>query len=246
MRIADGDGAGRVPALHALHAPQPEKCKMVRPRSFRAVGRPRLDAALQHSLSHRLRHLARRHQAVPPDRQQDSGPSRALVRPRRRDHYRPARPGRRQRGRHGDGGEASRGALRSRQVGPVRSSHLRNLQRRRPDGRRRERGRIDRRPSRARQHHFSLRRQSRDHRRAHRAQLRRGCGQALRGLQVAYAGCRRRQRPRRVVEGDRKRNRGNQPPVADSGAFDHRLRQSAQAGHARPRTAIRSASKRSS
>ena len=46
--------------------------------------------------------------------------------------------------------ETSRGALRSRQVGTVRLSHLWNLQRRRSDGRHLERGRIDRRPSRAR------------------------------------------------------------------------------------------------
>ena len=149
------------------------------------------------------------------------------VRARRRDDHRPARPGLRQRRRHGDSGEASRGALRSRQVGAVRSSHLRHLQRRRPDGRRRERGGVDRRASRARQHRLSLRRQPRDDRRAHRTQLRRRRGQALRRLRVAYAGRRGRERSRRAVEGDRKWNRGDQPAVADSRALDHRLRQPA-------------------
>ena len=143
----------------------------------------------------------------------------------------PLGPGHRQHGRHGDGGEASRGALRARQFRPVRSSHLRHLRRRRPDGRRRERGGVDSRPRRPGQHRSSLRRQPRDDRRAHRAQLRRGRGQTLRRVQMAHAGCRRRERSRGAVEGHRKWNRGDQPPVADSRALDHRLRQPAQAGH---------------
>ena len=48
---------------------------------------------------------------------------------------------------------------------------------------------------------------------------------------MAHAGRRRCERSRGAVEGHRKWNRGDQPPVADSRALDHRLRQPAQAGH---------------
>ena len=49
---------------------------------------------------------ARRHQAVPPARQQDAGPPRIPHDLGRRDHDRAARPGLRQLGRHGDGRSA--------------------------------------------------------------------------------------------------------------------------------------------
>ena len=48
-----------------------------------------------------------RAEALPPAAQQDAGPSRGRHHARRRDHHRPARPGPRQRGRHGAGREAA-------------------------------------------------------------------------------------------------------------------------------------------
>ena len=75
---------------------------LARPRPLRAVGRPRLDAALRAALSDRLRrHDDGRDQAFPPARQPHRGPSRIRPRRRHRDHHRPAGPGPRQRGRHG-------------------------------------------------------------------------------------------------------------------------------------------------
>ena len=59
----------------------------------------------------------------------------------------PARPGLRQRRRHGDGREVPAREVRLRGLRPP---HLRHLLRRRPDGRRRVGGRLDRRPPRAR------------------------------------------------------------------------------------------------
>ena len=60
-------------------------------------------------LLYALLHLARlrgdddrRDQALPPARLEDAGPSGEFRHARRRDHHRPARPGPRQRGRHGD------------------------------------------------------------------------------------------------------------------------------------------------
>ena len=61
--------------------------------------------------SHRLRvGDARRHQEFPQAQLQDAGPSGEFHHDRHRDHHRPARPGHRQCGRHGDRGAASRGA----------------------------------------------------------------------------------------------------------------------------------------
>ncbi len=53
---------------------------------------------------------------------------------RRRNHHRPARPGHRQRGGHGAGGEDARGALQPPRPRPHRPPHLRLRRRRLPDG----------------------------------------------------------------------------------------------------------------
>ena len=71
----------------------PAQSALVRSRSLRALGRARLGAALQPAAPHRLRPLARRHQAVPPVGQQDAGASRARPHAGRRDDDRAARPG---------------------------------------------------------------------------------------------------------------------------------------------------------
>ncbi len=87
----------------------------------------------------------------------------------------------------------------------VRPPHLRDLQRRRPDGGRQPRGRLARRPPGPRPPHRRLRRQPHHDRRRHGAGLLRRRRQALRGLWLARRGPGRgRQRPRRP--------RGRPPP----------------------------------
>ena len=90
------------------HAPtQPA---LARPRPLRAVRGPRLDAPVLAAAPHRLRPRARRAQAVPPVGLAHARPPRVRPDARRRGHDRPARPGLRQRGRHGDRRAAPRRA----------------------------------------------------------------------------------------------------------------------------------------
>ena len=81
---------------------QPRRPALARPRPLRPLRRARLDAALQPAPPDRLRPAARRAEALPPVGQHDAGPPRARPHPRRRGDDRPARPGLRQRRRHGD------------------------------------------------------------------------------------------------------------------------------------------------
>ena len=74
--------------------------------------------------------------------------------------------------------------------------HLRDLRRRLPDGRRRRRGSLARRPSAARQPVLDLRQQPHHDRRQHAHHVHRGRRGALPGLPVERAARRRRQRPR--------------------------------------------------
>src|SRR5215210_1398530 len=67
-RHPDGAGAARLRALHAGDEAQPVEPGLVRPRPLRAVGGPRLDAALLVALPDRLRPHARRPQALSPAR----------------------------------------------------------------------------------------------------------------------------------------------------------------------------------
>ena len=96
-----------------------------------------------------------------------------------------------------------RGALRRRGPGPPR---LRDRLRRRPHGGHRRRGRVAGRQARPRAARLPLRRQRHLARRPDRAELRhRGRRQALRGLPLARADGRRRQRPRRARGRHRRR-----------------------------------------
>ena len=64
----------------------PADAALARPRPLRAVGRPRLDAALRAALSHgHAGHDARRAEALPPVGLEDAGPSRIRPHARRRD-----------------------------------------------------------------------------------------------------------------------------------------------------------------
>ena len=113
----------------------PARPELARPRPLRALGGPRLDAALLAAAPvaatpcsleeiRRFRQLGSQHARA----------SRARPHARRRDHDRAARPGRRQRGGHGARRAAARRALRQRARRPP---HLRARQRRRHDGGRR-------------------------------------------------------------------------------------------------------------
>ena len=159
---------------------------------------------------------------------EDAGPSRVAPHARRRGHHRPARPGLRQRRRHGARRQDGRGAL----PRPLQPPRLGHRLRRRHDGGRRVRGGVARRPPAARQPHLHLRRQQDHARRQPRRVDGRGRRQALRGLRLAHA-AHRRPRPR----ADR-RARSTRPQhetraaVPHPRAHAHRQRRAAQARHA--------------
>ena len=112
----------------------------------------------------------------------------------RRDDDRPARPGRRDLGRHGDGLEVAGGALQPARLRALRLRHLRDLRRRRPDGGGLARGGLVRRPPAARQPLLDLRQQPHLDRRPHPDHARRRRRRALPGLRVERDPGRRRQR----------------------------------------------------
>ena len=116
-RDADGDGAARVPPVPRDHGARSERPAVAGPRPVRAQRRPRVDAAVRRAAPLRLRPAARGAEAVPPVGLAHARPPRARPRApdaRRRGHDRPARPGLRQRGRHGDGRALPARALRPR------------------------------------------------------------------------------------------------------------------------------------
>ena len=122
-----------------------------------------------------LRPAARGAQALPPARQQDARASRARPHARRRDHDRPARPGLRQRRRHGD--RARRCSPRASTAPSSRRSTYRVFGIV-SDGDLMEgvavRGGVARRPLGARQPDLPLRRQPHHDRGRHRARVQRG------------------------------------------------------------------------
>ena len=156
---ADGDGAGRVRALAAVPALRPRGPDLAQPRPLRAVGRTRLDAALLAAAprpreggrpgvrdARRAVREARRHRALPPARLEGGRPPGVPLDVRRRDHDRPARPGRRDLRRDGDRGAVARGALQPARLRAVRLRRVRARRRRRSDGGSLLRGGFDRRP----------------------------------------------------------------------------------------------------
>ena len=107
------------------------------PRPVRALVRPLQPHPLHPAVPRRLGSRARRPQVAAHLGQQDPGPPGVRLHRRRRDDHRPAGPGRRQRGRDGDGGASrARPARPGRRPGrePLRPPDLRHLQRRRPGG----------------------------------------------------------------------------------------------------------------
>ena len=140
---------------------------------------------------------ARRHQALPPARQQVPGPPRVPLDLRRRDHHRPARPGRRHQRRHGDRAAAGSASTYNRPGFPMFDYDVYALC---GDGCMMEgisqRGRLARRASQAVEPVLDLRQQPHHHRGQHRARLQRRRGDALHRLRLERDARRRRQRPR--------------------------------------------------
>ena len=208
------------------------------PRPLRALGRARLDAALRAPAPDRLRPVDGRAEALPPARLRDPRPPRAGRHAGRRDHHGAAGPGLRQRGGLRAGrGDAGR-ALQPPGPRDRRPPHVVHLLRRRPHGGHLPRGRLDRRLPRARAPRRRLRRQPRQPRRADEPLLRRRHAGALRGLRLAGAPGRGRQRPRGHRRRPDRGGRARRPPDPHRLPHAHRLRRAQQAGHLRgPRLA---------
>ena len=210
---------------------------LARPRPLRAVGRARLDAALRAALPDRLsRHGPRAAAALPPARLAHRGPSRVRPCARHRDHHRAARPGPRQRGRHGAGRAPSARPVRR---GSGRPPHLRDRERRRPDGGHQPRGVLARRPSAPRPADRAVRRQPHLDRRLDRARPVRQHAQAVRGLRLAGRARSTATIPRRS-SGRSGRGPGRGPAEPDRLPHHDRLRRADQGRHRRdPRLAAR-------
>ena len=114
----------------------PDGAALARARPVPALGRPRLDAALRAPPPRRLRLHARRPEAVPPARLAHRRPPGVRPPARRRGDERPARPGLRERRRHGARPGHARGEARPGQPGR-RPLRLRDRLGRRPHGGRR-------------------------------------------------------------------------------------------------------------
>ena len=102
-RHAHGPRAGRLSAVDPFPAAQSAKPRVARPRSIRAVLRPRVDAAVLGALSQRIRSLAGRPEELPPMGIEDAGTSRARPHSRGGNHHRTLGAGLWKRGRNGHG-----------------------------------------------------------------------------------------------------------------------------------------------
>ena len=207
---ADGHGGHRRSAVARLPEAQPGKPALGRPRSLRALERPRLDAALFRAAPDRLPARHRRTQEFPPARCAHCGPSGARDRDRHRDDDRAAGPGPRQRGRHGARGEEARRGLQQARARNRRPPHLGVPRRWLPDGRHFARGLRARRHLGPRQADLLLRRQRHLDRRRGRRLVHRRHAEALRGVRLAgdprggrarSGGRRARDPPREAREG---------------------------------------------
>ncbi len=174
----------------------PTDATLARPRPLRAVLRALEPDALHPALPQRVRADARRSAPVPVVGQPHSRPSGARSHDRRRDHHWSARPGRRQRGRHGDGRSPRAWPVRPRRrTGHerLRPPHLLHRLRRRHGGGHQQRGLVDCRHPAARQPHAAVRRQSHLDRRQHDHRVQRGHRAAVRartaGTPSASTGC---------------------------------------------------------
>ena len=158
-RHCDGPRADRVSPLHGGPAAQPGEPALVQPGPVRVERRPCVHPAVLGAAPLRLQPLARGAQALPQVGVRDSGASGVPAHGGHRGHDRPARPGPLERRRHGLRRAVSRRHLQPAAARDRRPPRLRDLLRRRPDGRRLLRVVVDRRHERARQAHLLLRRQ---------------------------------------------------------------------------------------
>ncbi len=228
----------------------PAEPDLAEPRPLRALGRPRLDAALLDDLPRRgpqgrrglRRHrraglLAAGDRKLPPAEVAHPGPPRVPLDDRGRDDHRPARPGRRHLDRDGDGLEVAGRDLRRR---ALRLRRLRAGGRRLPAGGDLARSRLAGRAPEARQPLLDLRQQPHLDRRRHRAGLRRRRSQPLRGLRLERAAGRRRQRSRPAGQSLQRVQGRDRPSDPDRRRQPHRLGLAEQAGHrVRPRRTAR-------
>ena len=223
-RHAHGHGGCGDGAVHPVPEVRRRRARLAGPRPVRALGRPRLDAALCAAPPHRLsRRDHGRAAQLPAARLHDGRPPGAWARPRHRDHHRPAGPGPRQRRRHGPGGAPAECPAGRRHR---RSLHLCARRRRLPDGGHQPRGDLARRPPQAQQADRAVRRQPHLHRRTDRACRLRRPGEAFRGF-----GLGRHSRGRPRPRGYRRRHRaGAEVGPADPDRLQdrHRLRRADQ------------------
>ena len=101
-RHADGHGRDRGRALEPPSRPQSRQSEMGESRPLRDLERSRLDAALRAAASHRVRPADRGAEAFSPAALENARTSGIRPDARSRDDDGPARPGPRQRRRHGD------------------------------------------------------------------------------------------------------------------------------------------------
>ena len=186
--------------------------------------RPRLRPAVLAQPPVRLGSRAGGPAAVPPVGLAHARPPGARARTRRRDHHRPARAGRRQRGRDGDGRALPRRALQPPQRRGRRSPHLGDLLRRGHDGGGQPGSGFDRGQLRAREADRLLRRKPHHDRRHHLAVLRRREPRRPHGrrrlARAAGGGLRGPRRPAGRAAGGPRRTRA---PVLHRDPLAHRL-----------------------
>ena len=181
---ADGAGAGGLLSLAALPALRPRPPDLAQSRPLRAVGRPRLDAALRHAASDwrqsgqsqvrgagRAVGVAGRHQALSPARQQMPRPSGIPLDLGRRDDHRPTGARRGHQRRHGHRRAVGGQLFRPPGLRHVRLRRLRPVRRRLHDGGHLQRGRLAGRTPQTRQPVLDLRQQPHHHRGQHRVDV---------------------------------------------------------------------------
>ena len=192
-RYAAGGSAHGLDALQPPPQARPPLLGVGGPRPVRALGGPRVGAAVRAAPPVRLRAAHGRAQAVPPARVGHPRPPGVRPHRRGRDHDGSPRPGLRHRGRAGP--------RRAHAGGPLprdhRPPHLRRRRGRLPDGGREPRGRVSRRAPAARAPGRALRRQRGHDRRQHRPVLQRRRTHSLRRLRLG-----------RRPGGERQRRRG--------------------------------------
>ena len=194
--------------------------------------RPRLDAAVLDAPPHRLRRHARRREGVPPVGLDHAGPPGVRAHAGRRGDDRAARPGPRERRRHGDRRAPPRRGVQPAGPQARRPPHVRDLLRRRP-----QEGIASEASSLAGHLRLGKLIALYDD---NQIQLdgptalgvHRGRPRALRGVRLARSGVARRQRPRRDLETRSTAARDGRPPVAHRRAHDIGYGSPEQAGHA--------------